>query len=65
MGVLRIETTRVQDWLARPTAPRWRAFDVQLTVYAAALVAIGLAMAYTNSGPDTLVTGSTFLRGLM
>lgn len=65
MGALRIESTRVQDWLARPTAPRWRAFDVQLTVYAAALVAIGLAMAYTNSGSDTLVSGSTFLRGLM
>ena len=65
MGALRIESTRVQEWAARPTAVVWRAFDVQLTVYALLLAAIGLAMAYTNSGQGSLEQGSTFLRGLV
>ena len=65
MGVLRVESTRAQAWVTRQAGPRWRAFDLQLTTYALALVAIGLAMAYTNSGADTLASGSTFLRGLV
>jgi rod shape determining protein RodA len=65
MGVLRIESARVQAWASRPVGPRWRSFDLQLTIYALALVAIGLAMAYTNSGLGTLEGGSTFLRGVM
>jgi len=65
MGTLRIESARVQEWAARPTAVVWRAFDLQLTIYALLLAAIGLAMAYTNSGQGSLEQGSTFLRGLM
>lgn len=65
MGVLRVEPARMGQWIARPTGPLWRAFDLQLTLYASALVAIGLAMAYTNSGPGSLEQGSTFMRGLM
>jgi cell division protein FtsW (lipid II flippase) len=65
MGALRIESARVQEWAARPTAVVWRAFDLQLTIYALLLAAIGLAMAYTNSGQGSFEQGSTFLRGLV
>jgi rod shape determining protein RodA len=65
MGVLRVESVRAQGWVTHRTAPRWRDFDTQLAIYALALVVIGLAMAYTNSGDDPLTIGSTFLRGLM
>ena len=34
---------------ASPVGAAWRAFDLQLTTYAGAAAAIGLAMAYTNS----------------
>ncbi|HEU0236971.1 MAG TPA: rod shape-determining protein RodA [Candidatus Limnocylindrales bacterium] len=60
--------SRVTDWAARSVGAAWRAFDLQLVTYAALLAAIGLAMAYSNSvetGRSVLVTGSTFLRGLM
>src|SRR6185436_9380768 len=46
----------------------WRAFDLQLVVYAGLLVATGLVMAYTNSvenGSTPLEAGTTFTRGLM
>jgi rod shape determining protein RodA len=68
MGVVRAEPTRVTDWAARPVGAAWRSFDIQLTVYATLLVAIGLAMAYTNSvesGSTPLEAGTTFSRGLM
>ena len=65
MGVLRMESARVGHWAARRTGPIWRAFDLQLTIYALALVAIGLAMAFTNSDADSLGEATTFLRGLM
>jgi rod shape determining protein RodA len=65
MGVMRIERPRLQQWTARPIGAAWRAFDLQLTIYALLLACIGLAMAYSNSD-DTLLQGtSTFLRGLM
>jgi rod shape determining protein RodA len=65
MGVMRVERPRLQQWTARPIGAAWRAFDLQLTIYALLLACIGLAMAYSNSD-DTLLQGtSTFLRGLM
>ena len=66
MGTLRIERSRLHDWATRPVGAAWRSFDLQLTIYALLLASIGLAMAYSNSGDDTLLQGgSTFLRGLM
>jgi rod shape determining protein RodA len=67
MGLMRADA-RVSDWAARSVGAAWRAFDLQLTTYAALLAAIGLAMAYSNSvegGRSVLDPGSTFLRGLM
>ena len=68
MGVIRAEPARVTDWAAKSVGLAWRAFDRQLTTYAALLGAIGLAMAYTNSvedGKQPLEAGTTFTRGLM
>jgi rod shape determining protein RodA len=68
MGVIRAEPARVTDWAARSVGAAWRAFDLQLVVYAGLLVAIGLVMAYTNSvesGSSPLEAGTTFTRGLM
>jgi rod shape determining protein RodA len=61
MGVIRAQPARVSDWAAKSVGAAWRAFDLQLTTYAALLVAIGLVMAYTNSAEG----GATFNRGLM
>ena len=49
MRVMRAEPARVPNWAARSVGAAWRAFDLQLTIYAALLGVIGLAMAYTNS----------------
>jgi rod shape determining protein RodA len=68
MGVIRAEPARVSDWAAKSVGAAWRAFDLQLTVYAGLLVAIGLVMAYTNSveeGAAPLGAGTTLSRGLM
>lgn len=68
MGVIRAEPARVSDWAAKSVGAAWRAFDLQLTTYAALLVAIGLVMAYTNSVEEGVVplgAGTTFTRGLM
>jgi len=68
MGVIRAQPARVSDWAANSVGAAWRAFDLQLTVYAGLLVAIGLVMAYTNSVEDGSVpldAGTTFSRGLM
>jgi rod shape determining protein RodA len=66
MGVLRAERSSVHDWAMRPVGAAWRAFDLQLTIYALLLAAVGLAMAYTNSADVAVLQGgSTFLRGLM
>jgi len=65
---MRVEPTRVQDWTSRSVGTAWRAFDIQLTIYAALLACVGLAMAYSNSaenGGDILVAGATFTRGLL
>jgi rod shape determining protein RodA len=58
----------MSDWAAKSVGAAWRAFDVQLTTYAALLLAVGLVMAYTNSVEDgrvPLEAGTTFSRGLM
>ncbi|MGZ6266657.1 MAG: rod shape-determining protein RodA [Candidatus Limnocylindrales bacterium] len=68
MGVLRAEPARVRRWASDSVHVAWRAFDLQLTVYAVLLAAIGLAMAYSNSaaaGGSALEGGSTFARGLV
>ena len=68
MGVIRAQPARVTDWAAKSVGAAWRAFDLQLTTYAALLVAVGLVMAYTNSVEDGAVpleAGTTFSRGLM
>src|SRR5919198_1190675 len=68
MGVMRVEPRRFTDWTARSVGAAWRAYDPQLTVYAALLAVIGLVMAYSNTvndGARVLDTGTTFTRGLM
>lgn len=68
MGVIRAEPVRVTDWAAKSVGAAWRAYDVQLTVYATLLAATGIVMAYTNSvesGSPLLEAGTTFTRGLM
>ena len=68
MGLIRAQPARVADWAAKSAGAAWRSFDLQLTTYAALLVAVGLVMAYTNSVEDGAVpleAGTTFTRGLM
>ena len=68
MGVLRVEPARAQEWAARSIGAIWRAYDLQLTIYALLLTGFGLAMAYSNTveaGSAVLSPGSTFVRGLM
>jgi rod shape determining protein RodA len=68
MGVIRAEPARVSDWAAKSVGAAWRSFDLQLTTYAALLLAIGLVMAFTNSvqaGSAAIGAGTTFSRGLM
>jgi rod shape determining protein RodA len=68
MGVMRVEPQRLEGWQSRTAGAAWRSFDLQLTIYAALLASIGLAMAYSNSvevGNSALSPGTTFSRGLM
>jgi rod shape determining protein RodA len=68
MRVMRAEPNRFADAAAKSVGAAWRAYDLQLTTYAAILAAFGLAMAYTNSveaGVSVLGNGTTFSRGLM
>jgi rod shape determining protein RodA len=68
MRVMRAEPSRFADVTARSIGAAWRAYDLQLTTYAALLAAIGLVMAYTNSveaGRSVLENGTVFSRGLM
>ncbi|HXG39354.1 MAG TPA: rod shape-determining protein RodA [Candidatus Limnocylindrales bacterium] len=67
MGVLKAEPFRVSHWASRSIVLIWRAFDLQLTLYALLLAIVGLVMAYTNSVAEfgsALAPGSTFTRGL-
>lgn len=68
MRVMRAEPGRFADVTSRSVGRVGRAYDLQLSVYAALLMAIGLVMAYTNSieaGTPVLATGSIFQRALM
>lgn len=65
MGTLRLQPARLAGLSPRAVSRAWTVFDIQLAVYATALVVIGLLMAFTNSGDDPLATGSLFTRGLM
>jgi rod shape determining protein RodA len=65
MGALRLHPARVAGLSSRAMSRAWSVFDVQLAVYALALVIIGLLMAFTNSGDAPLATGSVFTRALM
>src|SRR4051794_19755296 len=68
MGVMQIEPRRFADWTSRSVSAVWRAYDLQLTTYAALLGAVGLVMAYSNTvgdGTPILQGDSTFARGLM
>jgi len=68
MRVMRAEPSRFADVTARSVGAVWRAYDLQLTTYAALLGVFGLVMAYTNSveqGQEVLSGGTTFVRGLM
>ena len=64
---MRAEPGRFADVAAKSVGAVWRAYDLQLTVYAALLAAFGLVMAYTNSveSGESLLTGTVFQRALM
>jgi rod shape determining protein RodA len=68
MGVLRVERTASTGIAAKAAGVAWRDYDIQLTVYAVLLAAIGLAMAYSHTTAqlgEALVAGTTFARGLV
>lgn len=67
MGVLRVERQAPSGLLARAAGVAWRDYDVQLTVYAVLLAAIGLAMAFSHSAAQfgQALEGTTFVRGLV
>ncbi len=68
MRVMRAEPGRFADSTSKAVGAVWRAYDLQLTVFAALLAAVGLAMAYTNSveaGQSVLEGGTVFQRALM
>ncbi|MEI7743678.1 MAG: rod shape-determining protein RodA [Chloroflexota bacterium] len=68
MRVMRAEPKRFADVTTKSVGAVWRAYDLQLTTYAALLGAVGLVMAYTNSieaGQSVLANGTVFSRALM
>jgi rod shape determining protein RodA len=68
MGVLRVERSAASGLAAKASGVAWRDYDVQLTVYAVLLAALGLTMAYSHTTAqlgDALVAGTTFARGLL
>jgi rod shape determining protein RodA len=68
MRVMRAEPSRFADMTARSVGAVWRAYDLQLTTYAALLGVFGLVMAYTNSveaGQSVMDNGTVFSRALM
>jgi len=68
MRVMRAEPGRFADMTTKSVGSVWRAYDLQLTVYAALLAVVGLVMAYTNSveaGTSVIASGSIFQRALM
>ncbi len=65
MSALRLEPLRLRGVAGRGSGRAWGSFDVQLILYALALVVLGLLMAFTNSETNPLSPGSLFVRGLM
>jgi rod shape determining protein RodA len=68
MSIVSTGASRPARWTAARVSVVWRAFDLQLAVYAALLLVFGLAMAYSNtatSGVGMLDGASVFLRALM
>jgi rod shape determining protein RodA len=68
MGVLRVERSASTGLAAKASGVAWRDYDIQLTVYAVLLAAIGLAMAYSHTTAqlgEAMVAGTTFTRGLV
>jgi rod shape determining protein RodA len=68
MRVMRAEPDRFADRTTRAVGVAWRAYDLQLTTYAALLGAVGLVMAYVNtveSGQAALANGTVFSRALI
>ena len=68
MRVMRAEPSRFADVTAQSVGAVWRAYDLQLTTYAALLGVFGLVMAYTNSveaGQSIMDNGTVFSRALM
>jgi rod shape determining protein RodA len=68
MRVMRAEPSRFADVSSRTVGAVWRAYDLQLTTYAALLGAVGLVMAYVNtveSGGAALASGTVFQRALI
>ncbi len=68
MRVMRAEPGRFADVSSRTVGAVWRAYDLQLTTYAALLGAVGLVMAYVNtveSGEAALTSGGVFQRALI
>jgi rod shape determining protein RodA len=68
MRVMRAEPNRFADMSSRAVGAAWRAYDLQLTTYAALLGAVGLVMAYVNtveSGQAALANGGVFSRALI
>jgi rod shape determining protein RodA len=68
MGVLRVERSASTGLAAKASGVAWRDYDIQLTVYAVLLAAIGLAMAYSHTTAqlgEAMVAGATFTRALV
>src|SRR5512140_3118227 len=68
MRVMRAEPGRFADVSSRTVGAVWRAYDLQLTTYAALLGAVGLVMAYVNTveaGQAALGNGTVFSRALL
>jgi rod shape determining protein RodA len=68
VSIVSTGASRPDRWTAARVSVVWRAFDLQLAVYAALLLVFGLAMAYSNtvtSGVGILDGASVFLRALM
>src|SRR5512135_2483265 len=68
MRVMRAEPGRFADVSSRTVGAVWRAYDLQLTTYAALLGTVGLVMAYVNTvegGEAALANGTVFSRALM
>jgi rod shape determining protein RodA len=68
MRVMRAEPNRFSDYASRSAGAVWRAYDLQLTTYAALLGAFGLVMAYVNTvedGHPALEDGTVFARALV